>query len=697
MADGRRRWWSGRDNLANRLVLATAVQLLLVGVTVGAMTWMAGRRSGLELAEALRQQQAATRLSDALAEQLAAPRLINRLNALAIAQGELSLADFDAMGQRFWRQMSVFPGVGYINWGSTTGAFLGVERRDDGSLVLNEDADGPVGRGNFAVYSLDERGRRGALLEVIPGMSATHEEPWYTETVQAGRPIWSSIYQWEDNPEVFAIAYNQPITSPTGDLQGVIGVDFVISQLNTWLAQLWADSGGLALILEPNGQVVASSRSELSRRGAGATLERPRIDQLEEPLLQAASSQFFQSQGATLALRSPLALAEKRPARASLSVRAGSNTYLLNLHPWGQQKGLDWLLLTAIPADQAMASSQRGLLISLVLSLVAVLAATLLTRRTIRWLLAPLEVLRRSSSQAREQLQHGNPELTVNLAPPPHCATEIAELSHSFQALVHQLADARERERLKDAQTVLVLQAKLRSSLEAAAIAHEINLPLSTLLLHCQLLQQRGGSALPDPVRQELGQIEAEAQQVVLTIEKMRSLLRNVQTHQQPLQLAEVVRSALLYARPSLLGAGITVTSEGLDQAATVAGDGAQIQIAVVNLLRNAMEAIQSQGRRRGQVLVRLMPGPQGAEPTVLVAIEDDGPGFRDGQAARSPLSSDKPRGSGLGLFVVQTTMENHRGQLRFTRSSGLGGAAVVLSFPRVAEAAATSAAGSPV
>lgn len=689
MADGQRRWWSGRDNLANRLVLATALQLLLVGVTVGAMTWMAGRRSGLELAEAVRQQQAATRLSDALAEQLAAPRLINRLNALAIAQGELSLTDFDAMGQRFWRQMTLFPGVGYINWGSTAGEFLGVERRDDGSLVLNEDAAGPVGRGNFAIYSLDAQGRRGVLLEVIPGMSATHEEPWYTETVQAGRPIWSSIYQWEDNPEVFAIAYNQPITSSTGELQGVIGVDFVISQLNTWLGELWADSGGLALILEPNGQVVASSRSELSRSGAGATLERPRIDQLEEPLLQAASRRFFQNRGSSLALA-------ESPAGTALSVQADANTYLLSLHPWGEQEGLDWLLLTAIPADQAMASSQRGLLISLVLSLAAVLAATLLTRRTIRWLLAPLEVLRRSSSRAREQLQHGTVGLTVSLAPPPHCATEIAELSHSFDALVHQLADARERERLKDAQTVLVLQAKLRSSLEAAAIAHEINLPLSTLLLHCQLLLQTGGADLSDSVREVLGQIEAEAEQVVCTIEKMRSLLRNVQTRQQPLQLADVVRSALLYARPSLRGAGVTVTSEGLDQAASVAGDGAQIQIAVVNLLRNAMEAIQSQGRREGRVLVRLTLQPEGPEPAVLLAIEDDGPGFRDGEAACSPLSSDKPQGSGLGLFVVQTTMENHRGRVRLTRSGPLGGAAVVLSFPLLAATAASTLAGNP-
>lgn len=799
--------------LGNRLVLATAIQLLMVGGAVGGLSWVAGRRSGLELAQAMRQQNAITNLSDALSQQLQAPLLINRLNALAIEQGELDLGDFDVLGKRFWRQMQLFP-VGYINWGSTRGEFLGVERRDDGTLVLNEDSEtGPVGRGKLAIYALDAKGRRGALLEVIPGMTATHQEPWYTETVKAGKPTWSSIYQWEDNPEVFAISYNQPITGPGNELRGVIGVDFVISQLSTWLAQVWRDSGGLALILEPNGMVVASSRSDLTLLGKGDSLRRARIDQLRDPVVRAARDQFFQAP--TQAGKGDLHLRRSVPPQPpARSVRVGSTTYLLDLHPWGKAEGLNWLLLTATPRDQAMASSQAYLLLSLGLSLGAIGGAVLLTRRTITWLLAPLEDLRQSSREASNRLRTGEPAGLVLPRFQVDCAAEIEDLGTSFSTLVDQLGrqeaslrrllnglpvpiavmerrsdwplrfvnqayqqtlgpdwncadseqlalwqqrrqqvldtsaaglapgleirlrrgdgqtlpvmvfscalddalveayldltairqaqqrlgEALERERLKDAQTVLVLQSKLRSSLEAAAVAHEINLPLSTLLLHCKLLLQRGQPDLPATLVEALQTISAEAERVVLTIEKMRSLLRNVQTRHQTLDLCAVVRSALLYMRPNLENAAVEVLSEGLDQPAPIQGDAAQIQIAVVNLLRNAQEALNSQPRG-GTILVTLDHGhrnrPEGGEGTVeetgseagdqaclRLSIDDDGPGFTDPDTALNPLETGKARGSGLGLFVVQTTMENHCGSVHLGRSARLGGASVQLEFP---------------
>jgi len=74
-------------------------------------------------------------------------------------------------------------------------------------------------------------GEKQRFIRVISGMSKYHEEPWYVETVAAGRPIWSSVYQWEDDESVFAISFNQPVFSASGKLLGVIGVDFILSQL----------------------------------------------------------------------------------------------------------------------------------------------------------------------------------------------------------------------------------------------------------------------------------------------------------------------------------------------------------------------------------------------------------------------------------------------------------------------------------
>jgi len=669
------------QRLRDRIIWATSLQLLLVSSAVGGMAYFSGQRSGLSLTDALRQQDAITDLSEQLSSRLQAPQLINNLNVLAIRQGQLSLTDFEAMGQRFWSQLQLFP-VGYINFGNPAGEFIGVERLESGAFVLNEDAiASPLGKGTLGVYALGAKGERGALLETVPGMTTSHEEAWYVETVKAGQATWSSIYQWEDKPAVLAIAYNQPLYGPNRQLLGVIGVDFVLSQLNTWLAEVWKDARGFALIVEPDGMVVASSRPDFTSTGTGDATRRVRIDQLRDPLVQAASRSLFR-QGRNGSLQ------PRTEQTGPHTIDQDGHTFLLDLHPWGQREGLNWLLITANPSDQAVQASQRFALIALLLSLAAVAAAVVVTIRVGNWLLGPLEVLRRRCGEATTQVTPTTADLVFDPQLPAGSAVEIEAVSQAFGALVErltearrQLAEAMERERLKDAQTVLVLEDKLKSSLRAAAVAHEINLPLSTLLLNSKLLLEQGNTPLAPPLREPLRAIADNADAVVATIEKMRSLLRNVQTHHQLLNLAHVTRNALLYVAPSLKAAGVKVQRQGLDQRWAVLGDAAQIQIAVVNLLRNALEALESAGGGVAGAPATVMVSLGRAADTVVLTVADNGPGFQAPETALEPLSTSKPTGSGLGLFVVQTTMENHHGQVVVDRSP-LGGAAVRLIFP---------------
>ena len=77
-----------------------------------------------------------------------------------------------------------------------------------------------------------------------PRSSATHEEAWYVDTVTAGRSSWSSIYAWEDQPDIHSVSYNTPLFDGDGQLLGVIGVDMVINQLSTWLHHGGAERPG---------------------------------------------------------------------------------------------------------------------------------------------------------------------------------------------------------------------------------------------------------------------------------------------------------------------------------------------------------------------------------------------------------------------------------------------------------------------
>jgi signal transduction histidine kinase len=224
------------------------------------------------------------------------------------------------------------------------------------------------------------------------------------------------------------------------------------------------------------------------------------------------------------------------------------------------------------------------------------------------------------------------------------------------------------------------LERKLRSSLTAAAMAHEIQQPLSTLLIGARLAlsafdqaAQPGSPAL----RHQLEILLQQARQLQLTTEKMRSLLRNVQTPHHPVDLTQVVESSLLFLQRSLEQCAITPECAGLGRSIWIAGDGAQLQMAIANLLRNAIEALQDAavpdpriritlGRERGMVELR---------------VDDNGPGFPPGTLEEVPLVSTKDRGMGIGRFVVRTTAENHAGTLSVARSPH-GGAAVRLRFP---------------
>jgi C4-dicarboxylate-specific signal transduction histidine kinase len=166
-------------------------------------------------------------------------------------------------------------------------------------------------------------------------------------------------------------------------------------------------------------------------------------------------------------------------------------------------------------------------------------------------------------------------------------------------------------------------------------------------------------------------------------MEKMRSLLRNVQTEPQPVDLANVIESALLFKRRQLQDNGIAVRCEGLQRPCPIAGDSDQLQVAVSNLLRNAREALEAVARERRQLELTL----ETCDGLVVLTVADSGPGF-DPQVLESlPLATTKPDGTGLGLFVVQTTAENHGGRLHFGRSDRLGGAQVRLELPRPAAA----------
>jgi PAS domain S-box-containing protein len=250
----------------------------------------------------------------------------------------------------------------------------------------------------------------------------------------------------------------------------------------------------------------------------------------------------------------------------------------------------------------------------------------------------------------------------------------LREIGVNFDITEEKVAAARGKQ-LEEAHR-RDLETKLKTSLSASAVAHEINQPLSSILLQSKMALQQGEDS-----GKALQVIAEEAQRMVVTIDKMKTLLRNVRTDQRAIDLAEVAQSALLYNKGLLAKHRIKLRTAGLDHPCRITGDDAQLQLTITNLIRNAAEAIAEARPKKREIALDLTATGDAVE----LVLGDSGPGWPADGPAEVPLSTTKKSGTGIGLYVVRTAMDNHRGDIVFGRSA-LGGAEVRLRFPRAKE-----------
>lgn len=355
-------------------------------------------------------------------------------------------------------------------------------------------------------------------------------------------------------------------------------------------------------------------------------------------------------------------------------------------------EGLGVKIVTLLPDDHLAPFQQVLVGTGGAVLLLSALVLQWKNRRLRRELFAPVGRFAEQIEAQEERVRQGLPPLAI---PDPTAAAssrfeELAALQGSFDRLIEtlvardrSLGEARQREQLQEERQRRELRDKLHSSLMAATIAHEINLPLSMIRLLCHQASEqiRRGDSPPD-VEALVSALSEQSQQVSGVIEKMRMLLRNVQSEPHPTDPVAVLQGACLAVKPLLRRDRVRLEVRGLEPspALLLQGDAVPLQMAVSNLLRNGIEAAceRPPGQRRVRLGLEREPGG------LVVEVADSGPGFRFDPDADTDtvLKTDKPGGSGLGLFVVRTTVANHRGRLSFGRCRELGGARVRVHLP---------------
>ena len=224
------------------------------------------------------------------------------------------------------------------------------------------------------------------------------------------------------------------------------------------------------------------------------------------------------------------------------------------------------------------------------------------------------------------------------------------------------------------------LTQKLERSLEASALAHELGQPLSQLMLQLRLMQFRleQQPELAAATGRVLGDMQSSGEQIQELIAAMSRLLRNSDPATTAVDLGSIARTCLQQMAPSLAAAGIALSCSGLHNNHLVVGDAKQLEIAILNLLRNALCSLSAQPPGQRQLRMTLALEPQ----QLVLHVADSGPGLPCESAENLLLNSQTPGGMGLGLLVVSGVARRHGGELRLGTSAELGGAELCLSLP---------------
>jgi PAS domain S-box-containing protein len=199
-----------------------------------------------------------------------------------------------------------------------------------------------------------------------------------------------------------------------------------------------------------------------------------------------------------------------------------------------------------------------------------------------------------------------------------------------------------------------------------ASIAHEINQPIAAVITNANagLRWLRAGPPNLEEVHQALGRIVRDGNHAGAVIHRIRGLARKqLPARRDRSDLNEAIREAVALTQAEVQRHEVNLQMRLADDLPLVPGDRVQLQQVIINLVMNAVEAMDGQGYSPRELTIS---SGTGSSSDVFVEVQDTGPGLDPADLDR-PFQSfytTKPDGMGLGLAISRSIVEAHGGRL---------------------------------
>ncbi|MBD2094298.1 HAMP domain-containing protein [Trichocoleus sp. FACHB-591] len=700
------------------LIVPFVVQIFGAVSLVGYLSFYNGQKAINALASQL-MDRTSKAVDQHLDSYLSVPHKLLQMNADAIRLGFLDVRDTKMLERYFWHQMQAYD-LSYIGFGLTTGAGGGAGRYDGKTVVIDEWRSSN-GLNNALSYGTDQQGNRTQVVSTFTWNN--FKETWYTEPVNAKKPVWSRIFtiNYPNHPYVVASA-GRPLYDANNRLLGVVAIDIHLLKLSDFLRNLQVSRGGQVFILERNGLLIANSGTQKPFVVVKDEIQRLQAIDSPNPVVRGVSQQLQQRFDSF----------QKIATSQNLQLSLQGELYYVQVTPWRDEYGLDWLVVVSVPKSDFMAQIDANTQSTIWLCFAALGVASVLSVFTSRWITQPILVLNRASKAiASGQLdqtvkESGIQELDGLASSFNYMAGQLqesftaleesnTELESRVEARTGELKTTLEELRRSQAQ---VIQSEKMSSLGqlVAGVAHEINNPINFihgnlthaqeytqgLLEFIQLYQQRYPDPGPD-IESAAEEIDLEflqsdlpkmltsmklgsdrIRQIVLSL---RNFSRMDEAEIKPVSLDEGLDSTLmilqhrLKARPERPEIEVIKDYAQLPLVECYAG---QLNQVFMNILVNALDALEEANADRSYAERQAHPSQITIETALMdakwvqVAISDNGPGIPEQikQQIFDPFFTTKPvgKGTGMGMSIsYQIITEKHQGHLRCFSTPGKG------------------------
>jgi diguanylate cyclase (GGDEF)-like protein len=357
-----------RASLRQMLTVPYVALVLLSALIIGLLSYRAGSEAVDSLSERVLQEMV-ERIAQAVDKHISGSQAVLETAFPTDVPAPVSIKnELDALRTRFWLATSVhLEPNNYAYYGNRSGQFFGLYRFSEAEAELRLRLEGDSVRSTYHY-----KGIRGALGKGEPEARVydPRERPWYKVGQGTAQQTWTSIYIDFKTLQLVATRARR-VNGATGEFEGVVATDLSLAHLNDFLKSLHHSANGYAFIVEPDGNLIATSRGPHLRKGVGDNNSRLNAANSDDPMVAAT----YQSVKALI--QRPVASGNGKKLGNSSSPQTGSfigpngeviQTGFVSLR---DAAGLDWIVAVAVPRSDFMQKVTDNLKRTAILALLA--------------------------------------------------------------------------------------------------------------------------------------------------------------------------------------------------------------------------------------------------------------------------------------------------------------------------------------